>query len=490
MTKRVRNTQRTISLAMKVQTLSVNTLVVLLCCPIAFLLAVNRSLGQCSPNQIAKLIASDAGVNDLMGNAVAVSGQTVIIGDEFDDRFNMPNSGSAYVFVQSGSQWTEQTKLLASDGAAGDLFGWSVAVSGNTTVVSAVRDDNSGGSDAGAAYVFVRPSVNWNQQAKLLASDGAADDWFGTSVAISGDTIVVGSYLDNSSGGTDAGSAYVFVRNAGVWTQQAKLTAADGAPNNHFGNSVAISGETSVIGAPEANAAYVFVRSGSVWTQQAKLTAADPATNDQFGTRVAVSGDIIIVGAPFRDLPGVIQAGSAYIFVRTGALWNQEAQLFAASAAAYDRFGDAVALFENTAVIGAFEVDEMGATDAGAAFAFIRSGAIWTEQAKLVASDAASGDYFGFSVALSGDITVIGSTNDSNEGAIGAGAAYVYDLLSATHPGDMDGDHDVDGVDMAIFVEVLIGVDVNPAHVLLADLDCSGVVDGLDIQPFADVLLS
>ncbi|MSQ08671.1 MAG: hypothetical protein EXR44_05165, partial [Dehalococcoidia bacterium] len=203
--------------------------------------------------------------------------------------------------------WTQQQKLTASDGAANDFFGYSVAVSGDTAVVGAWGDDSAKGS----AYVFTRSGSTWTQQQKLTASDGAAIDYFGYSVAVSGDTAVVGAYGDDSY----KGSAYVFTRSGSTWTQQQKLTASDGAANDYFGGSVAVSGDTAVVGAygddSEKGSAYVFTRSGSTWTQQQKLTASDGAANDFFGWSVAVSGDTAVVGARSDDS----SKGSAYMFV-------------------------------------------------------------------------------------------------------------------------------------------------------------------------------
>ena len=167
-----------------------------------------------------------------------------------DDGAAGVDQGSAYVFVRSGGVWSQQQKLLASDAAAGDLFGVSVAISGETVVVGAPFDDGAAGFDQGSAYVFVRSGGVWSQQQKLEASDAAAGDMFGSSVAISGETVVVGAPLDDGAAGTDQGSAYVFVRSGGVWSQQQKLEASDAAAVDCFGFSVAISGETVVVGAP------------------------------------------------------------------------------------------------------------------------------------------------------------------------------------------------------------------------------------------------
>ena len=252
------------------------------------------------------------------------------------------------------------------------------------------------------------------QQAKLTASDGAPGDIFGVSVAISGSTAVVGASFKNSN----TGAAYVFVRSGAVWSQQAKLTAADGSSFDRFGTSVAISGPTAVVGAfgqfSNTGAAYVFVRSGTAWHQQARLTAADPAKDSVFGISVAVSGPTVVVGANHLAGSGT---GAAYVFVRSGPAWSQQAKLTAPGPATIDLFGTSVAILGSAAVVGA-----PGQTSPGAAYVFARSGTAWHRQAKLTASDGASRDFFGGSVAISRSTAVAGA--DGNNAA--TGAAYVY----------------------------------------------------------------
>jgi hypothetical protein len=243
----------------------------------------------------------------------------------------------------------------------------------------------------------------WTQQAKLTASDAAEDDWFGYSVAVNRDTRTTGAHQsDRTQNRTDAGTAYVFVRTAGVWSQQAKLTAGDGLAFDYFGRSVALAGDTAIVGAngvdlpgqEGAGAAYVFVRSGNSWTQQAKLIASDAAALDNLGFAVAVDADSAVVGAIYDDHSGGSNAGSAYVFVRSGAAWTQQAKLVASDAGASDLFGRAVAVNGDAALIGANQDDHAGGIDAGSAYLFVRSGGVWSQQSKLVSADAAS-DSFG-----------------------------------------------------------------------------------------------
>ncbi|HKC84366.1 MAG TPA: FG-GAP repeat protein, partial [Blastocatellia bacterium] len=230
--------------------------------------------------QRQKLTAVDGAASNYFGAAVAFSGNTLVIGAPNNNGME-DDQGSVYVFTRNGATWTLQQKLTARDGAANSGFGFSIAISGDTVVIGALSDDIGANRDQGSAYVFTRSGAVWTQQQKLIAQDGAANDIFGYSVAISGDTVVIGAPLNDIGASRDQGSAYVFTRNGAVWTQQQKLTANDGAANDSLGGSVAISGDTVVVGenidkvgATEGHgSAYVFTRNGTVWTQQQKLIA-------------------------------------------------------------------------------------------------------------------------------------------------------------------------------------------------------------------------
>ncbi len=440
--------------------------------------------------QQAYLKASNTGPEDYFGYSVAVSGDTMVVGAYLEDS-TAAGSGAAYVFVRNGTNWTQQAHLKVSNPGNYDFFGIAVAISGDTLVVAANGEDSSAtgvdgdgsdnsASDSGAAYVFVRNGTNWTQQAYLKASNTDGGDEFGVYVAISGDTVVVGAPGEGSSAtgvdgdGSDnsvshAGAAYVFVRNGTTWTQQAYLKASNtGANDSYYGAGdffarVAISGDTVVVGTPgedssatgvdgdqsdnsaaDSGAAYVFVRSGTTWSQQAYLKASNP--DNAFGLGVAVSGDTIVVGAG-RE--------SGYVFVRSGTTWSQQAYLKASNTEAGDGFGYPVAISGDTIVVGALQEDSSAtgvdgnqdsnsATNSGAAYVFVRSGTTWTQQAYLKASNTGgalpgqdSGDFFGESVAISGNTIVVGAdqedsnatgvnSNQSNNSASNAGAAYVF----------------------------------------------------------------
>jgi len=385
------------------------------------LVLVVVGLGLVDSSARAAVSTASVAAFDLFGFSVAVSGDTVVVG-AFADEDAGGGRGSASVFVRSGTPWTRQARLTT---AARDQFGSSVAVSGDTVVVGAPADDD-GGFTSGAVYVFVRSGTIWTEQAKLTASDAAAGDGFGSSVAVSGDTVVVGA-SDDDDAGESSGSAYLFVRSGTIWTQQPKLTASDAAAGDQFGNSVAVSGDTVVIGARgdedagvRSGSVYLFVRSGTIWTQQPKLTASDAAAEDQFGWSVAVSGDTVVIGARSDDDAGE-SSGSAYLFVRSGTIWTQQPKLTASDAAAGDQFGQSVAVSGDTVVVGAPADDDAGIRS-GSVYLFVRSGTIWTQQPKLTPSEAE--DLLGAnSVAISGD-TVVGGAADGV--ADRSGSAYLF----------------------------------------------------------------
>jgi hypothetical protein len=377
----------------------------------------------------AKLTAANAGAGDNLGISVSISGDTAVIGAYFDDDDGL-NSGSAYVFRKVDGVWQQIAKLTAADAAMGDTFGVSVSLSGESAVIGALQDDD-GGSGSGSAYVFREVGGVWQQIAKLTAADPAEVDQFGNSVSISGDTAVIGVQLDDD-GGISSGSAYVFREIDGLWQQIGKLTAADAAANDRFGFGVSLSGNTAVIGAVldddggiDSGSAYVFREVGGVWQQIAKLTAADAATGDEFGFGVSISGNTAVIGASGDDDNGN-SSGSAYVFREVGGVWQQIAKLTAADAATGDRFGIGVSLSGDRTVIGVYRDDD-GGSDSGSAYVFRELAGAWQEIAKFTAADAAAGDQFGNSVSISGSTAVIGAYADDDDGNA-SGSAYVFDL--------------------------------------------------------------
>ncbi len=372
--------------------------------------------------ELTKLLATDGAEFDLFGVAVSIDRDTAVIGAAYDDDKGS-NSGSAYIFTLSGTTWTQEAKLTASDGAANDNFGRNVSIYGETVVIGAYKDDDAKGS----AYVFTRSGTTWTQEAKLTASDGAANDNFGRNVSIYGETVVIGAYTDDDKG-SNSGSVYVFTRSGTTWTQEAKLTASDGAANDSFGSTVSIYGDTVVIGAynnddkgSNSGSAYVFTRSGTTWTQEVKLTATDGSAGDYFGISVSIDGDTAVIGAAYDDDKSY-HAGSAYVFTYSGTTWTQEAKLIANDGSARDLFGLSVSIDGDTVVIGAFTND-----DKGSAYVFTRSDTTWIQENKLTAADGSNNDNFGISVSIDGDIALIGANTDDDNGG-NSGSAYVFDI--------------------------------------------------------------
>ncbi len=450
--------------------------------------------------QQAYLKASNTDIGDAFGTALAVSGDTVVIGAPDEDSEatgvngnnadnSSDSSGAAYVFVRTGTTWAQQAYLKASNTDPGDQFGKSVSVSGDTIVVGAPNEKSSAvgvnGNQAsnglilaGAAYVFVRNGTTWTQQAYLKASNTASFNYFGHSVTVDGNTVAVAAPQAQSSG-----AVYLFVRSGTTWTQQAAFPGSNTGGQDQFGWSVGLSGDTLVVGANQedsnatgvnntgtgpaplqfnSGAAYVFMRIGSSWVQEAYLKASNTGEKDLFGTTVAVSGDTVVVGALFEDsnARGVnttgtdaninFDSGAAYVFVRSSGSWTQQAYLKASNSEEGDVFGASVAISGNTLVVGASDEDSTvfgingsqtsdGADtfNSGAAYVFVRSGSTWTQQAYLKASNTDEGDYFGTTVAISGDTVVTGApyessnstgvnANATNNNAVDAGAAYTF----------------------------------------------------------------
>ena len=332
--------------------------------------------------------------------------------------------------MRSGAAWSLQQKLTVLDMAAGDNFGFSVAISGETIVVGAPGDDDTvAGADAGSAYVFRRTSGVWSELGKLLAPDLAASDQFGWSVAAFGDTALVGA-RSGDSGVVDSGSAYVFLFDPAATTLpvfQAELNASDAAATDFFGASVAIDGDTAVVGAygnddagGQSGSAYVFVRAATVWSEQQKLTASDANAGQEFGRSVGVSGDTVVVGAPLDDDQNN-DAGSAYVFVRYDTSWLESDEVYAQNASVNDHFGTAVGISSDAILVGA--PDDTGSQ--GEAFVFARLGTLWPRVLRIRSSDRADGDDFGASVAISGGSLAVGSPLDDDLIA-DQGSAYLF----------------------------------------------------------------
>ena len=385
--------------------------------------------------------------NVLFGGAVSISGDTAIVGRDMYNR-----RGSAYIFRRNSSgAWSQAQEISAGDGSSRDLFGYSVAISGDAAIVGAFGVDRG----AGAAYIFEKNSDGtWAQTQRLTADTGITvvyaparqpangksgplaatsnsergdGDWYGVSVAISGDTAMAGVPLGGLlTQRVVAGKVYVYEKNSeGEWMRAAVLTASDGAEGDYFGGSVTIQGDTAVIGAykddGERGSAYVFEKNSSgAWTQTQKLTAGDRDPSDSFGGSAAISGNTIIVGADEYNFNRDHGAGAAYVFEKNSSgVWAQTQKLTASDAATNDYFGGSVAISGNIALIGAMRDDSR----TGSAYVFKKnSSGAWAQTQKLTASDAAAGGLFGYAAAISGTAAIVGASG---------GTGYVFEPLAS-----------------------------------------------------------
>ena len=355
--------------------------------------------------QEAYIKASDTTAADAFGTSVAISGDTLVVG--------AVNAEAVYVFTRSAGVWTEQQIITASDATAGDAFGTSVSVDVDTLAV--------GTTNAEAAYVFTRSAGVWTEQQIITASDATAGDVFGISVSVNADTLAVGT--------TNAEAAYVFTRSAGVWTEQQIITASDATAGDVFGISVSVNADTLAVGASahtsNTGAAYVFTRSAGVWTEQQIITASDATAGDVFGISVSVDVDTLAVGASAHTS----NTGAAYVFTRSAGVWTEQQIITASDAATGDAFGVSVSVDTDTLAVGT--------TNAEAAYVFTRSAGVWTELTIIIASNVTAGDAFGTSVSLDAGTLAVGASaedsaaitingDDTNNAALGAGAAYVF----------------------------------------------------------------
>lgn len=405
----------------------------------------NEPLPETVFQTLVKIAASDAADGDSFGMSVAVDGLFAIVGSPGADGAGS-NQGRSYIFLQSEGgtdAWGEVMELAAADYADDDYFGVAVDISGDYAVVGA-NGENGGGTNRGAAYVFYRNQGgdnNWGEVKKLVAIDTQDSDGFGYSVAIDGDTIIVGASGEDGTG-EDQGAAYIFYRDFGGidnWGQAKKLVAGDVADENQFGYDVDISGDVAVVGSPnepgegtQRGAAYVFARDlggEDAWGQMKKVLPADSADNVWFGTTAAIKGTTLVVGAAWDDST-LVNQGAAYVFYRDlGGIdnWGEIKKLIASDANGDDLFGYDVALDGTYVVVGA-AWSAGGGTERGQAYIFAKDegGADnWGEAQRLRASDGANEDWFGFAVAVDGLYILAGATGEDGTGA-DMGAAYFF----------------------------------------------------------------
>ena len=334
----------------------------------------------------------------------------------------------ALVLPFGSANGSEQYRIDSGEPSLGHLFATSVAMDGNNVIVGTRGDNNF----AGAAYFFVRDGEEWTRTQKVSAEDAERAAWFGVSVDIDGNYAIIGAKNDGDE--NDYGAAYIFEHEGDEWIQQQKVTADDAGVNDYFGTWVAIDGEYAIVGSPqddlgeedEAGSAYIFHFNGDEWVQQQKLIADDFAGGDQFGNAVSISGDYVIVGSKNCDSDVGILTGAAYIFNRDGDEWTQTHKLEADDKAAADYFGVSVAISGDWAIVGAWSDDLDGGNAAGAAYLFEHNGDDWNQQ-KIVANDAEAGDNFGINVSIDGNQAIVGAKGGNGDFE-GSGCAYLFAL--------------------------------------------------------------
>ncbi|MCF8056687.1 MAG: FG-GAP repeat protein [Desulfocapsa sp.] len=398
--------------------------------------------------EAAKLTASQNLSGDRFGSAVAVSGDTVVVGVPKHDTHGITDQGAAYVFTRQLTNWTDMTPvalLFPGDGAVGDQFGEALAISSDTVVVGAPYHDIGGHLNQGAAYIFSKPAGGWDGElshtAKLSSATGTASDYFGDAVGIDGNTVIIGAPNEGAQG-----AVHLFDKPAGqAWGDASgpttRLVASDGAANDGFGNSVSISGNTVVVGAPQHDtngngnqgAAYVFVEPTngweSIWTdmsETAKLSVSTGDIADSLGESVAISGDTIVTGAPWHA-----NQGAAFVFQKPGSTWTDmttaTAKLTSSDGYTQQQFGHGVAISGNTIICSTL-VDN---TEQGAAYLFRKSGASWTdsqESEKLVAANGQGSDWLGAAVGTDGETVIAGAPGVDFDLSDKQGAAYLFDI--------------------------------------------------------------
>jgi hypothetical protein len=393
------------------------------------LLFINASNIMCAEVKITD--ETNGLADDHFGISVSISGDYAIVGAYLAEH-EEAQTGVTYIYYRSGATWNEQAKLTASDATGNDSFGYSVSISGDYAIVGAWENDDDGNA-SGSAYIFHRSGTTWSQQAKLTASDASAADNFGWSVSISGDYAIVGA-KGNDDDGEASGSAYIFYRNEGDtdnWGEQALLTASNGDAGDLFGHSVSISGDNAIVGAfgdEDGGSVYFFNKDqGEIdnWGQQANRQPAGVVDNDKFGISVSIDGDYAIIGASGDG------AGSAYIYYRNegGTLWIGQAKLEADDLVGFDQFGNSVSIYGDFALVGACKAKVNSNNYQGATYAFIRNGTSWSQTDKQVASDGSAADNYGCSVSISENYAIVGSYGDDIEVNEDQGSAYIYETI-------------------------------------------------------------
>jgi len=398
----------------------------------------------------AKILASDKSAFAHFGTSVALAGRRAIIGAPYANSGGGNYSGAAYIFALDNQDvWVEEAKIMAADAAAGDNFGTSVALSDDEALIGA-PNASAGANFNGAAYIFARSGEKWTQAQKLVATDAADFDSFGTAVAIDNDRAVVGAPNSTQAKKSYSGAAYTFLKSGSTWAQQSRLVPSSSAAFDYFGASVSLDNVAAIVGAPgtkhgsmdDAGAAYVFATAAGSWTQLASLRANPPQAGEQFGTAVGISGNQAVVGGPFADYKGLKAVGAVYFFTQKigRGTWQERNSIRAPDGFALDNFGAAVTIQGNNAIIGAPFAATSVANRGGAAYVYTFENPSWKFLTKLNGSDSSDFDRFGAAVAMHGTRTVIGAPDANPNSVTLAGAAYGFTVrpnpaVIVTYPG-------------------------------------------------------
>ncbi|MFM7259265.1 MAG: FG-GAP repeat protein, partial [bacterium] len=384
--------------------------------------------------ELATLVASDGAAADFLGDAVALDGDTLAVGVPYDGVGANGDQGSVRVFVRSGTTWTLQATLTAADGAASDFFGAAVAITGDWIAVGAPGDDVGANSSQGSVRIFSRSGTVWTAAVTLTPGDGAASDNFGSALAYEYNTLVVGVSQDDVGANSSQGSVRVYTRNGGTWSS-VTLLAPDGAAGDLFGYSVSISGDSIAIGVfsdtvganGDQGSVRVFVRSGSSWVQQQSVVAADGAAEDGLGISVSILGDTLAVGASGDDVGANADQGSVRVFTRSGSTWSAQATVVPAANSAFGYFGVSVALGDDLLVAGSVSsTSGTPASNTGSAWVFARNQTTWTERVRLLASDGEASDFFGDALAIDGTTIAVGTPLDDVNGVGNQGSVRIF----------------------------------------------------------------
>ncbi len=412
-----------------------------------FLLAINAfgHAGKSDDLLIAqnqKLIAQDGIASSWYGQSVAVSGNTAVVGAYNARVANNDGQGAAYVYIRNGSQWEFQQKLTANDGAFNDIFGISVAIDGDTIIVGASHDNNQiNGFFHGSAYIFQRIGTVWTQQQKLLPADPSNQKEFGFSVAIFGNTVFVSAQNDNNN---FRWVSYVFERSGTTWTQKQKLSASDDQPANGFGFGMVLQENIAFLGATNSGnlgqgQVYVFTKQNNVWLESQILRANDGLESDYFGAGLTACGNMLIVGAGGDDVEGINNRGSIYIFERNGNTWSQQTQIYNPHMISNENFGGSIACSDNMILASA----SFANSDRGTVYVFERVGTSWSERGEISAENEEVGRRFGTDVALSNGNIIIGAPQDVIGSNVNQGSAYLFNIAVST-AFDFDADNKTD----------------------------------------------